>query len=675
MIDIPVAGLAESFEGNLDNKCYEYQSSDLSFKANYFYLGRNILKCTLSGYYTLKPALECLSYFHEVLGKLRAETQSPFYLVVDMRNLKGADKESREYLRVEILDLFDKQTIRAGAVILPNPLIRTIGIIWSKLYSQLKYTFHKNEFDAYQTMIDLQLQDEIDYIYNEHPGGIRSRLNQALKSGFLAVGKHRMGIVQKKEWTYRGSNNSTDCYLVNGNIIYNLSSGPTDYNQNQANQQIIRNIINTSGKEKLYLIIDARNVGLIPISIRRDTIKADVEFSQFIHTKYLIANATLKSMIRIVRFIHPRFVRNLILVDSIEDAIRMIMEKIPVGMIDSSARLDYTQDDLKTMSKNQLIFQILQNQQNRKERLDELFDIFSRITWDTSYVPHKIELSEKDPFYDLFNAVNLLQDDLYTNIEELRVLNNQLESKVRERTRQLQRQNNELQKVNKELDSFVYRVSHDLRAPLSSLLGLVQLIKITVNEKQQQQFIDLMPKAIQRLDHFIQEIIELSRNTRLAVEENEICFRELVQSIFAELNYMEKASSVQYFLNIHQNVDLISDEKRIRIIFRNLISNAIKYSSPDKRKAKVTFNFYVLPDKVNMVIKDNGQGIPEEYQLKVFDMFFRATESGAGSGLGLYIVKETIDKLKGSIHLKSKPNFGTTIIIRLPNLLKKKSNN
>jgi signal transduction histidine kinase len=102
-------------------------------------------------------------------------------------------------------------------------------------------------------------------------------------------------------------------------------------------------------------------------------------------------------------------------------------------------------------------------------------------------------------------------------------------------------------------------------------------------------------------------------------------------------------------------------------VFNNLISNAIRYSDPYKKQSFVRIGITTTVDQAHITVEDNGIGIEQEHIEKVFNMFYRATESKSGSGLGLYIVKETLDMLGGKIQVSSTMGKGTTFTLTIPN--------
>lgn len=224
----------------------------------------------------------------------------------------------------------------------------------------------------------------------------------------------------------------------------------------------------------------------------------------------------------------------------------------------------------------------------------------------------------------------------------------------------------ELKTRNTELDNFVYKVSHDLRAPLSSILGLVNLSKLPGNTDDLHEYIRIIGEKVADLDHFISDVLSHSKNLKLEVKIDQIDFKNILSRTITDLNYLDGAADVQFDISIQQG-EFYSDPWRIGEIFRNLVSNAIKYRQTDSGQPQVHVEISSADGEgVRIVFADNGIGISEENLGRIFEMFYRATEQSDGSGIGLYIVKNAVEKLNGIIDVVSKPGAGTTFIIQLP---------
>lgn len=221
---------------------------------------------------------------------------------------------------------------------------------------------------------------------------------------------------------------------------------------------------------------------------------------------------------------------------------------------------------------------------------------------------------------------------------KLKQFNLNLETMVEERTR-------ELRKRNTELDNFVYSVSHDLRAPIASVLGLLNLARKDKDPAMKDVYLDKITNSALQQDSFIREILDQSRNSRLEVKKDEILFEPLIDETFNQLKFATATGTVvEKVVNVKQDGSFYSDRWRLKVILNNIISNSIRYRNGHDPVINVSVN--IADHKAIVEITDNGRGIPKEHISKIYQMFYRATDDGAGSGLGLYIVKETMDILK-----------------------------
>lgn len=221
-----------------------------------------------------------------------------------------------------------------------------------------------------------------------------------------------------------------------------------------------------------------------------------------------------------------------------------------------------------------------------------------------------------------------------------------------------------LKELNKELDSFIYKVSHDLKSPLNSIQGMIQLM--TPYRKDSEEYLGLLDKSVDRLKEYITQLANYSRNES-KTEIKAINFDKLIKEIFENYQFMPNAEKIRLNVQIDQRVAVYSDEFRLQVILNNIISNAIKYHNFNQNDPYLNVHLVEIGKEFNIVIKDNGTGIEEKHISSIFEMFQRATVQSEGSGLGLYIVKKALDKLNGRIDVKSEIGTGTTFIITVPN--------
>jgi signal transduction histidine kinase len=265
---------------------------------------------------------------------------------------------------------------------------------------------------------------------------------------------------------------------------------------------------------------------------------------------------------------------------------------------------------------------------------------------------------------------------------KLKIFNGNLETMVQERTQALNDEittrkkaedklvqtNQELSKRNTELDNFVYSVSHDLRAPIASVLGLINLARKDKDLAMKNVYLEKINSSALQQDSFIKEILDQSRNSRLEVKKEEILFENLIDETFNQLKFATSTgTAVDKIVHVKQDGAFYSDRWRLKVILNNIISNSIRYRNGHDPIIKV--NVDISDHKAILEIEDNGRGIPKEHLSKVYQMFYRATDDGAGSGLGLYIVKETMDKLHGLIKIESEEGKGTKVKLEIPELL------
>ncbi len=246
-----------------------------------------------------------------------------------------------------------------------------------------------------------------------------------------------------------------------------------------------------------------------------------------------------------------------------------------------------------------------------------------------------------------------------------------IESDISERKaiqRALLDRNEELIKTNAELDRFVYSASHDLRAPIASLLGLIEVARLELDREKLDELMEMQKKSLNRLDRFIKDIVDHSRNTRLGLDSESISFDTLIHSAFEQLQFMDNVRRIKKIINIRQEGEFYSSPTRLDVIFNNLISNAIKYADLKKEQSLIEIDIHCTASEAKIIVRDNGEGIPCDALKKIFDMFFRASAKGTGSGLGLYIVKEAIQKLRGTIIVNSELDRGTEFIVQIPSL-------
>jgi signal transduction histidine kinase len=245
-------------------------------------------------------------------------------------------------------------------------------------------------------------------------------------------------------------------------------------------------------------------------------------------------------------------------------------------------------------------------------------------------------------------------------------LNETAENSLQKLAEEVKAKNEDLEKANTELDRFLYSTSHDLRSPLSSIKGLINVARYDNRDSKISGYFDMMTDRVNRLESFIKDIIDYSKNERTEIVTESVDLNLLVSDVIDNLKFVEGADTIHFeqHVNIHHPVQC--DKTRLSIILNNLVANAIKYHDPCKENRWISITTNNSNGTVKLIVSDNGTGIKEEYQEKIFDMFYRGTLLSSGSGLGLYIVKQAVEKMKGRIAVNSEPGLGSTFFVTVP---------
>jgi hypothetical protein len=227
----------------------------------------------------------------------------------------------------------------------------------------------------------------------------------------------------------------------------------------------------------------------------------------------------------------------------------------------------------------------------------------------------------------------------------------------------------------KELDNFVYKVSHDLKGPLKSIIGLTTVGQQDPKLADAKTYFDMILKNTKRLDGILADLVLITKVKQASAKKELIDFDQLINEILSSLQYYPSFHEMEFKVQIHGVTDVYSDRGLLYSVFQNIIENAIKYKKPSNsplfegHSVQSYLHIDVLkgPHATTIVFSDNGLGIPKEYQERIFEMFFRLETDISGTGLGLYLVKMSIDKLGGKISVDGKAGEGTTFTIELDN--------
>ncbi|HTJ49553.1 MAG TPA: tetratricopeptide repeat-containing sensor histidine kinase, partial [Cyclobacteriaceae bacterium] len=300
-------------------------------------------------------------------------------------------------------------------------------------------------------------------------------------------------------------------------------------------------------------------------------------------------------------------------------------------------------------------------------------------------VQYDIQVIQSKAYYHLHlvakaegNAVEALRYlECYNKIKE-GVINTQTfnviksyeaKSKIEALEREAQSQRDKtdiIEKKNAELDSFFYRVSHDLKGPISSLIGLHNLIKMEVKDEHAQRYFDMYQSQIMRINNIVMDLIELTRMNHTQDSRVKINFRASLDDCINAYHYLENFKYITFIKEIDESIEFYSEWAIVNTILQNLIENAIKYARIDREPFIRVAISRENDDFLKIIVEDNGMGIRDDFKAKVFNMFFRANDRVQGTGLGLYILKRAVERLNGDVTFESDVKTGSVFRILLP---------
>lgn len=226
--------------------------------------------------------------------------------------------------------------------------------------------------------------------------------------------------------------------------------------------------------------------------------------------------------------------------------------------------------------------------------------------------------------------------------------------------------NQKLEKTNKELSTFVYRSSHDLKGPLMSIMGLSVLGKMESKDDLSVDYFNKISKTTHRLDCILKDLMQVTEIKDWELKIEPIDFNKLVNEV---LNSIDAANDLSIAtVRINCEAPFFSDYVLIFKGMKVVVENAFRYLKKQNTQSNILISIETYSDGVKIEVEDNGIGISEAVIGKVFDMFFKGTESSSGFGLGLYLLSNCVEKLNGSCSLSSKEGQYTIMTILLPNL-------
>ena len=299
-----------------------------------------------------------------------------------------------------------------------------------------------------------------------------------------------------------------------------------------------------------------------------------------------------------------------------------------------------------------------------------LFITFINDVLYTSLIIESVHLVYVGLFLFIISQAIALSRQFFWTFSRLEIVNTQLEKindELSHKNNTINEANDQLTRLNAELDSLVYRTSHDLRSPVTSILTLIEIIREEKDESKRNEYFNLQTKTLFRLDSLISDTLDFAKNKRVELNYEPVDFRVLIESILQDHIFSDNSENIERIVEIDQQAIFVSDQTRLSMIVSNLVSNALRYHNLKQDNPWVKI-FVMANDKLaELTFSDNGQGIDKKHIDHIFTMFYRANKKTTGSGIGLYIVKEAVEKLGGTIKTESTINVGTKFTIIIPN--------
>jgi signal transduction histidine kinase len=226
-------------------------------------------------------------------------------------------------------------------------------------------------------------------------------------------------------------------------------------------------------------------------------------------------------------------------------------------------------------------------------------------------------------------------------------------------------QNNELQLINAGLDKFVFNVTHDLRSPLTSIIGLINMIDEETDPKQIKSYTLMMKNSLEKQDQFINEMLTFITSKHLGVVMEESSLASIIDNVITHNHYKNDGKEIHFYKEIGVN-EIYSDGLKLRVILNNLISNAVKYSDSKKDEQYVKVKTYQSETDTVIEVEDNGIGIRQKDQERIFDEFYTSGNNKKSSGIGLYLVKDAVTQINGRIEVESEPGLYSKFTVSIP---------
>jgi signal transduction histidine kinase len=378
---------------------------------------------------------------------------------------------------------------------------------------------------------------------------------------------------------------------------------------------------------------------------------------------YWLAVSKLKAAQRDYPRAYAALSRHLILLDSLNRQ----QEALNMAKVKAGYDLDRKQQEIEQLTRNNEMQQEhIRNQ--KKLFIVTLIGLILLVVLVINLVYNfirqrnisKLVRQQRDEIEEKNMELEAQSMQLQENNQYIHSLNSKLEQKVADRTMALA-------VANKELDTFLYRSSHDIRRPITTLLGLDQVARHVLKDRQATLLFDKVVETARNMDNMLFKMQMIYELNKPAPDLEPANLSALLKDVVDSFRGDFERYGISYHLHIPEEISLLSSPSLLTIIFRNIVENAVLFrkTQPDA-KPFIDMNVRRIDGHIEITVTDNGIGIEDRYHDQVFDLYFRASPASKGNGLGLYLVRKAIMKLNGTVSLASDYGVGTTLTIVLP---------
>lgn len=273
---------------------------------------------------------------------------------------------------------------------------------------------------------------------------------------------------------------------------------------------------------------------------------------------------------------------------------------------------------------------------------------------------------QRDAINEKNQKLELSQEEVLNINKKLQELNALLEKKVEQRTSKIKQTLQQLQQTNAELDTFIYRASHDLKGPISRIHGLTSLAKLESSSSNDLKYYDLIELVAKDMNKLLAKLTQVHEVIHATVDKELIDLPVLISEVRNNINFLDQGGETKYSFDLKSTLQVKSDPFLLRIVLTNLMENALIFRKNSINDHQITVKADEDKESYYIEVIDNGLGIAESHLNKVFNMFFRGSDQSKGSGLGLYLVKVAVEKLHGEISVTSGLNDKTTFLVKFP---------